>query len=123
MRLVLEDQLAQGGGGWPDQGRVLADAVDGPVGMAAMARRHVVGHGGVLVVAAHALMSGDAFAPGEDLDGVGGEPGQSQACRAAPAGVRKRRLETGQPQADVLTWWRWVRPVPERYFSRVQPGS
>jgi hypothetical protein len=42
--------------------------------MAPVARRHVVGHRGVLVGGAHALMGGDALAPGEELDGAGGEP-------------------------------------------------
>ena len=74
MRLVLEDQLAQGGGCRPDHGGVLADAVDGPAGVTAVAGRHVLGQRSVLVVAAHAQMRGDPFALDEDLDGTRGEP-------------------------------------------------
>src|ERR1051325_2236066 len=70
---VLEDQIAQGGRRRTDPRGIVADAVDGPAGIAAMARRHVVGHGGVLVVAAHARMDGDALALGEQLDGAGGD--------------------------------------------------
>src|SRR5205085_1660024 len=46
---------------------IVADARDGPAGIAAMAGRHVLGDGGVLVIAAHAAMGGDAFALEEDL--------------------------------------------------------
>src|SRR5262245_1129955 len=68
MRLVLEDQLAQRRRVCSYQRGVLADAIDGPVGTAAVARRHVVRHGRVLVIAAHALMRGNACTLDEDLD-------------------------------------------------------
>src|SRR5690606_18893944 len=55
----LQDEIAQGGGCRPHAGGVLADAVDGPVGVAAMTGRHVVRNGGVFVVAARSQMYGD----------------------------------------------------------------
>ncbi len=73
MRAFIEDQVAQRGGGRPDRGGLLADALDGPAGVAPMTGRHVLRDGGVLVVAAHALMRGDPLALVEDLDGAGGE--------------------------------------------------
>ncbi|MCP1838648.1 hypothetical protein ACVIHI_008425 [Bradyrhizobium sp. USDA 4524] len=70
-----------------DRGGVLADAHDGPAGIAAMAGGHVLRHGGVLVIAAHALMRGNPLALVEDLDSAGGEPhldlGTSEAMRNA----------------------------------------
>jgi len=39
-----------------------------------MARRHVLGHGGVPMVAACAQMSGDPFALQKDLDGARRQP-------------------------------------------------
>src|SRR5947207_3471503 len=59
---VLEDQRAQGGGCRADRSGVLADAVDGPVGVTAMAGRHVLRQRGVLMIAAAAPMRGDALA-------------------------------------------------------------
>src|SRR5271167_3099344 len=55
----LKDQFAQGRRRRPDQARVGADALDRPAGIAPMAGRHVLGDGGVLVVAAGAHMRGD----------------------------------------------------------------
>ena len=49
--------------------------LDRPVLVAAMAGRHVVGHGGVAVIAAHAKMRGDPLAPEEYLHRPDGEPG------------------------------------------------
>ena len=47
VRSARKDQLAQDRGGGPDAGGPLAHALDGPIGIAAMARRHVIGDGGV----------------------------------------------------------------------------
>ena len=37
MRSLIEDQVAQRGGGRPDHGGILADALDGPTSVAPMA--------------------------------------------------------------------------------------
>src|SRR6201988_2982060 len=66
---ALQDQLAERGGGWADRSGLAANALDRPVGVAAMARRHVLRDRGVPVVAAGAQMSGDPFALQKDLDG------------------------------------------------------
>lgn len=87
VRALVEDQVAQRRGGRPDRGSILADALDGPAGVAPMAGGHVLRHGGVLVVAAHALMRGDPLAPVENLDGAGREAdldlGANEAMRDA----------------------------------------
>ena len=55
----------------------------------------MLGKRGVLVIAAHALMRGDAFALVEDLDGAGGEPRFDFATRKAvgDAVVVRRELD------------------------------
>src|ERR1700687_5549103 len=73
MCAFIQDQVAQRGGGRPDRGCILADALDGPAGVAPMTGCHVLRHRGVLMVAAHALMRGDALALVENLDGAGSE--------------------------------------------------
>ena len=73
MGALLEDPLAQGRRRHTDLGRVLADALDGPARMAAMAGGHVLGRRAVMAVAAHARMGGDPFALVEDLDASDGE--------------------------------------------------
>ena len=87
MGALIEDQFAQRRGGRPDQGGILADTLDGPAGIAPVAGGHVLRDRGVLVVAAHALMRGDPFAPVENLDGAGGEAdldlGADEAMRDA----------------------------------------
>ena len=87
MRAFIEDQLAKRRGGRPDRGGVLADALDGPAGVAPMTGGHVPRHRRVLVVAAHALMRGDPFTLVEDLDSAGGEAhldlGADEAMRDA----------------------------------------
>src|ERR1700739_4317538 len=50
VRPACQEEFAQRRACRPDAGRFLADAVDGPVGVAAMARRHVLGDGRVPVV-------------------------------------------------------------------------
>src|SRR5579872_5519275 len=52
MRPAFQDEFAQRSGCWADAGRFLANTIDGPIGVAAVTGRHVVGHGRVLVVAA-----------------------------------------------------------------------
>src|SRR5215469_5213311 len=51
-----------------------ANALDRPVRVAAMARWHVLGHGGVVMVPAGAQMSGNPLALQKDLDGAWGQP-------------------------------------------------
>jgi len=74
MRPALEDQLAQGGGSRTNGCGFAADARDRPISVEAMARRHVLRDGGVPVVAAGALMRGDALAPEKDFDGLRRQP-------------------------------------------------
>src|ERR1700730_13668352 len=87
MRALIEDQFAQRRGGRPDQGGVLADALDGPAGVAPMAGCHVLRHGRMFVVAAHALMGGVPLTLVEFRDGAGGEAhldfGANEAMRDA----------------------------------------
>src|SRR5262245_64243895 len=87
MRSFIENQVAQRRGGRPDRGGLLADALDGPAGVAPMTGCHVLRHGRVLVVATHALMRGDPFALVENLDGASGEAhldfGADEAMRDA----------------------------------------
>lgn len=87
MRALVEYQVAERGGGRPDRDCVLADTLDGPAGVAPMTGGHVLRHGRMLVVAAHALMRGDPLALVENLDGTGGEAhldlGANEAMRNA----------------------------------------
>src|SRR5581483_7517851 len=87
MRALIEDQVAQRGGGRPDRGCILADALDGPAGVAPMTGGHVFRHGRGLVVAAVALMRRDPLALVENLDGAGGDAhlvlGAGEAMRDA----------------------------------------
>ena len=83
VRPVLQDELAERCGCWPDEGGVSADAADGPVGVPAMTRWHVIGDRGVLAVAARSHVHGDPLAPGEDLDGAPGEAHLDLGAREA----------------------------------------
>ena len=74
MRPALQDQRAQGADGRPNCGCVAGDSLDGPARMAAMARRHVVGRGRMLAVAAATPMRGNALAAQKHLDRTGGQP-------------------------------------------------
>src|SRR4051794_32427513 len=62
VRPTLQDQLAQGRRGRADRGGFMANALDRPIGIAPVARRHVVGNGGMPVIAAGAQMCGDPLA-------------------------------------------------------------
>src|SRR6202049_2370660 len=66
---ALQDQLAERGGSGADRRALAANALDGPVGVAPMARRHVLGHGGVPMITAGAKMSGNPLALQKDLGG------------------------------------------------------
>jgi hypothetical protein len=52
----------------------VANALDGPVGVTPVARRHVIGDGGVPMIAAGAQMRGDPLALEKDLDGARRQP-------------------------------------------------
>ena len=65
----FEDQFAQRRRRRPNQAGVGADALNRPAGVTAVAGRHVLGDGRVLVVAAGAHMRGDPLALDENLDG------------------------------------------------------
>src|SRR5246500_5756063 len=56
---ALQDQLAERGRSWADRGGLAANALDGPVGVSPMARRHVLGDRGVAMIPAGAQMSGN----------------------------------------------------------------
>ena len=73
MRPLIEDEIAERHGRRTDEGGIPADTADGPVGVSAMAGRHVVGGGGVLAIAARSHVHGDALALDEDLHGAAGE--------------------------------------------------
>src|SRR5512146_2819341 len=60
--------------GGADRGGFPADALDGPVGVSPVARRHVRRHRGMAMIAAGAQMRGDPLAFEEDLDGVRRQP-------------------------------------------------
>src|SRR6476659_3927022 len=71
---ALQDQFAERGGRWTDRSGLAANALDGPVGVPPMARRHVLGDCGVPVVTASAQMSGNPLALEKDLDGSRRQP-------------------------------------------------
>ena len=54
MGAALQDQLAQGRRRGTDRSGLMANALDGPVGITPVARRHVLGRGGMPVIAAGA---------------------------------------------------------------------
>jgi hypothetical protein len=70
---LLENEIAERRGCRPDEGGVSTDAAYGPVSITAMTGWHVVGDGGVLAVAASALMRGNALTSGKNLHGPTGE--------------------------------------------------
>src|SRR6202035_4751121 len=57
-----------------DRSGFVANALDGPVGVTPVARRHVIGDGGVPMIAAGAQMRGDPLALEKDLDGARRQP-------------------------------------------------
>ena len=59
---ALQDQLAQRGRGGTDRGGLVANALDRPIGVAPVAGWHVIGDGGVPVIAAGSQMRGDPLA-------------------------------------------------------------
>jgi hypothetical protein len=61
---VLQDELTERRGCWPDEGGIPADTADGPVGVTAMTGRHVIGDRRVLAVFARPQVHGDPLAPG-----------------------------------------------------------
>src|ERR1700751_5934380 len=67
---ALQDQIAKGSGGRADRSSGAANAFNGPIGVAPVARRHVLGEGGVPVVAAAAPMRRDPLTLKKDLDGL-----------------------------------------------------
>jgi hypothetical protein len=83
MPALFQNEIAERRGCWTDERGVRADAADGPVGVTAMAGRHVVSGGGVLAVAARSHVHGDPLALREDLHGAVGEPHLDLAAREA----------------------------------------
>jgi hypothetical protein len=56
-----------GRGSLPDQRRILADAIDGPIGVTAVTGRRMIRHRAVAMIAAYASMRGDDIGLGERL--------------------------------------------------------
>src|ERR1700752_3048360 len=73
MRTLLEDDLAECCRCRSNPGCILTDARHGPAGVAAMAGRPMLGNGGLLVIATHAVMGGNAFALKKNLYRAHGE--------------------------------------------------
>ncbi len=71
---VRDDRLAKRRCRGADLCRLLADMIECPARIAAVPRRHVLGHGRMLVIAARPEMGGNALALEEDLDRSAGEP-------------------------------------------------
>ncbi len=65
---------AAGRAGRPDGGGVTVNAFQGPVGIAAVAGRHMVRHRGRSAPARGTDVGGNPLAASEYLDGAGGEP-------------------------------------------------
>ena len=93
VRPALQDQLAQRGRGRTDRSRLAANALNGPVGIAPVARRHVIGDGGVPVIAAGAQMRGDPLALEKDLDDARGQPHLDLAAGEAVGHAVEVRLD------------------------------
>ena len=74
MRPRAQDHVDQHGGVGADRGGLAADALVGPVAIAPVRTRHVLGDGGRPMRAQAAAMAGDPFAAMEDLDCRGGDP-------------------------------------------------
>jgi hypothetical protein len=90
---VLQDELTERRGCWPDEGGIPADTADGPVGVTAMTGRHVIGDRRVLAVAARPRVHGDPLAPGEDLDGTPSETHLDLGAREAVRNAIKVPLD------------------------------
>ena len=93
VRPVLQDELTERRGCWPDEGGIPADTADGPVGVTAMTGRHVIGDRRVLAVAARPRVHGDPLAPGEDLDGTPSETHLDLGAREAVRNAIKVPLD------------------------------
>src|SRR5271170_2581063 len=105
MGTALQDQLAQGGRRWTDRSGLAANALDGPIGVAPVARRHVLGHGGVPVIAAGAQMRGNALAPQENLDGPRRQPHLDFAAGEAVGHAVKMYKYGLDLTGGSLSWW------------------
>ena len=71
----------------------MANALDGPVGIAPVAGRHVLGDGGVSVIAAGSQMRGDPLALEKDLDGARRQPDLDLAAGEAVGHAIEVRLD------------------------------
>ena len=74
VRPALQDQLAQRGSSWADRSGLATNALDRPVSVTPMARRHVLGHRGVPMVAAGPQMSSDPLTLQKDLNSARCQP-------------------------------------------------
>jgi hypothetical protein len=90
---ALQDQLAQRGSSWADRSGLAANALDRPVSVTPMARRHVLGHGGVPMVAAGPQMSSDPLALEKDLNSARRQPNLDFAAGKAVGNAVEMALE------------------------------
>jgi hypothetical protein len=98
---VLQDELTERRGSWPDEGCIPADSADGPVGVTAMTGRHVIGDRRVLAVFARPQVHGDPLAPGLLWAG--------QARWEAVPVVNRREVPVDPPgRAESLARWSFL---------------
>src|SRR2546423_12724892 len=93
MRPALQDQLAQRRGGRADRSGLAANALDRPVSVTPMARRHVLGDCGVPMVAAGAQMSSDPLTLQKDLNSARRQPHLDLAAGKAVRNAVEMALE------------------------------
>src|SRR5271169_2444660 len=85
--------FAQRGSSWADRSGLASNALDRPVSVTPMARRHVLGHGGVPMVAAGTQMSSDPLALQKDLNSARRQPNLDFASGKAVRDAVEMALE------------------------------
>src|SRR5205085_3660404 len=93
MQPALQDQLAQRSGGRADRSGLAANALDRPVSVPPMARRHVLGHRGVPMVAAGPQMSSDPLALQKNFNRARRQPNLDFAAGKAVGHAVEMALE------------------------------
>ena len=103
MRPALKDQIAKGSGGRADRSGGAANAFNGPIGVAPVARRHMLGKGGVPMVGAAAPMRRDPLTLEKDLDDLRRQPHLDLVARKAVRDAVKMSLDLDMV-IDTDTW-------------------